>query len=207
VKHRKWTDDEEINEMLNNPTNQTADIAKFDRIMQHRAIEAMNGLHDGLKGVMQTIHRSAGLVVDKADDVSNLVVDKAGEVARKVDDFAIKVDDFAKKVGDVGARVEDASNVQSAQQRKLVLLTWVIALATVVYAAVNIFAALEMRQANSIQRDMVTATNRAANAAIAANEIQRDVVAATNKAAQAAIAANEIQLQALDTPRRTQKHK
>jgi hypothetical protein len=40
---------------------------------------------------------------------------------------------------------------------------------TVVYATVNIFAALEIRQANPIQRDMVTVTNRAENAAVTAN--------------------------------------
>jgi|HubBroStandDraft_1064217.scaffolds.fasta_scaffold02314_9 hypothetical protein len=187
--------------MLNDHTANTGEMAKASRIMQHRTIEAMDGLHDGLKGVMQTIQRAAGLVVQKADDVANLAVQKADEVAKKMDDFASKVDDFAKNVSDVGKKVEDASTVQTAQQRKLVALTVVIMFATVLYVAVNIFAALEMRQANDIQRGMVAATNRAADAAIAANAIQRDMVTATNKAAQAAIAANEIQRQALENPR------
>lgn len=162
--------------MLNDHTANTGEMAKANRIMQHRTIEAMDGLHDGLNGVMQSIQRAAGLVVQKADDVANLVGQKADDVAQKVDDFATKVDDFAKKVGDVGKKVEDASNVQTAQQRKIVVLTVVITVATVVYAAVNIFAASEMRQANAIQRDMVAATNRAAEAAIAANEIQRQAL-------------------------------
>jgi hypothetical protein len=205
MRDRKWTGDEEIDAMLNDHTANTGEMAKASRIMQHRTIEAMNGLHDGLQGVMTTIHRGAGLVVQKADDIAKLAAQKADEVAKKMDDFASKVDDFAKKVGDVGKKVEDASNVQTVQQRKIVVLTVVITVATVVYAAVNIFAASEMRQANAIQRDMVAATNRAAEAAIAANAIQRDMVAATNKAAQAAIAANEIQRQALENPRQTAK--
>src|ERR1035438_4492325 len=169
MKTREWTDDPEINEILNKPTVLTWEIAQFDRIMQHLAIEAMNRLRNGLTGVMETIQRGAGRVVDKADD-------------------------FAKTV-------KDASDVQAAQQGKLVLLTWVIAGATVVYAALNIVTAFEMSQANAIQRDMVAATNKAADAAIAANSIQRDMVAATNKAADAAIAANELQRQALANPR------
>jgi hypothetical protein len=207
MRDRKWTDDDEINALLNDHTANTGEMAKASRIMQHRTIEAMDGLHDGLRGVMQSIQRAAGLVAQKADEVAKLVVQMGDDGAKKVDDFAIRVGDFANKVSDVGKKVEDASSAQAAQQRKLVLLTWVITIATVVYAAVNIFAALEMRQANSIQRDMVMATNKAADAAIAANFIQRDMVAATNKAAQAAIAANEIQLQALENPRPATKKK
>jgi len=192
--------DDDNNALLNDHTANTGEMAKYSRIMQHRTNEAMDGLHDGLKGVMETIHRAAGLVAHKADDAAKLIAQKADDVAKKVDDFAMKV-------GDVGKKVEDASNVQAAQQGKLVLLTWVIAGATVVYAAVNIFAALEMRQANSIQRDMVAVTDKAADAAIAANSIQRDMVTATSKAAQAAITANELQRQALEKPRPEPKQK
>ncbi len=144
MKDRKWTDDDEINALLNDKTANTADIARYGRIMQHRSIEAMNGLHDGLKGVMESIHRGAGLAAQKADE-------------------------FAQKV-------KDASDVQTAQQGKLVLLTWVIAIATAVYVGINAVTVFEMSQANSIQRDMVAATNRAADATIAANELQRQTL-------------------------------
>jgi hypothetical protein len=151
MKSRNWTDDPEIDELLNSGTANTGEMAKFDRIMQHRAIEAMNGLHDGLRGVMQSVQRAAGVAADKTDEVVN--------------------------------KVEAAGRQQARQQRAMVCLTSVLAIATAVYTAINILVAVEMNRANDIQREMVAATNKAADAANVANDIQREALELTRSAA------------------------
>jgi hypothetical protein len=194
MKDRKWTDDEDINEILNAKTAQTDEVHKYSRIMQHRTIEAMNGLYNGLQGVMETIQRAA-------DRLSDNLAEATGTVHRAADQLSGNLTEATKKVDDFTLGVKEASEAQAAQQRKIVFLTWVIAIATVVYAVITGASVYEMAQANTIQRQMAAATNRAADVATAGNLVQHDMVAATAKAADAAIAGNDIQRQALQEDR------
>jgi len=203
MKDRKWTDDEEINAILNAKTAQTDEVHKYSRIMQHRTIEAMNGLHSGLQGVMDTIHRADNLaeatktIHTAADRVSDNLAEATKTIHRAADQLSGNLTEATKKVDDFTRGVKEAGEAQAAQQRKIVFLTWVIATATVVYAIITGASVYEMAQANAIQRQMAAATSRAADVATAGNLIQHDMVAVTAKAADAAIAGNEIQRQAL----------
>ena len=63
---RDWkqiTDDE----ILNFDGPQTAEIARYERIMRRRSIEATRNLRDGLTELMQTLHRSSQLTKEGAD--------------------------------------------------------------------------------------------------------------------------------------------
>jgi hypothetical protein len=208
MRDRKWTDDEEINAILNAKTAQTDEVHKYSRIMQHRTIEAMNGLYIGLQGVMQTIHRAADRLSDNlaeatrtihtaADRVSDNLAEATETLHRAADQLSGNLTEATKKVDDFTRGVKEAGEAQAAQQRKIVFLTWVIAIATVVYAIITGASVYEMAQANAIQLQMAAATNRAADVATAGNLIQHDMVAVTAKAADAAIAGNDIQRQAL----------
>jgi hypothetical protein len=65
---RNWQDitDDEI---LNFDGPQTAEIARYERIMQKRAIDAMLSLKDRLTGLGDTIYRMHQGLKDKADEV------------------------------------------------------------------------------------------------------------------------------------------
>jgi|SRR5579871_239649 len=208
MKDRKWTDDEEINAILNAKTAQTDEVHQYSRIMQHRTIEAMNGLDVGLRGVMATIHRAADRLSDNlaeatrtihtvADQVSDNLAEATQTIRKAADQLSGNLTEATKKVDDFTRGVNEASKTQAAQQGKIVFLTWVIAIATVIYAVITGASVYEMAQGNTIQRQMAAATNKAADVATAGNLIQHDMVAATTKAAAAAIASNDIQLQAL----------
>lgn len=65
----------EVTEILSYEGAETAKIARYERIMQHRTIEAMNGLSnrmdtvvDKLDGVANTIYRTGQLAQDKANE-------------------------------------------------------------------------------------------------------------------------------------------
>jgi hypothetical protein len=66
---RNW-ENISIDTMLNFEGPQTAEIARFDRILRHRTIEATNGLST-------TIYRASQLAQEKADEA----IKKAGEAA------------------------------------------------------------------------------------------------------------------------------
>lgn len=54
--------------LLNYEGAHTGEMARFERIMQHRSTEAMRDLSERLKGVMQTIHRAGQLAQEKANE-------------------------------------------------------------------------------------------------------------------------------------------
>jgi hypothetical protein len=141
-----------IDDILNFDGPQTAEIARYERIMQHRTIEAMNGLSgrldsvvEKLVGVMETIHRVGQLAQEKAD--------QAIQAADK------------------------ASTSQGRQQRAMYVLTGALFACTLFYTIINAWVALEMREGNEIQRMIANAVKEQAAAARESNEIQRHLPA------------------------------
>ena len=55
-------------EILNFDGPQTAEIARYERIMRQRSIDATRSLRDGLSGLMETMHRSSQLSKQGTDE-------------------------------------------------------------------------------------------------------------------------------------------
>ncbi len=68
---KDWRDiaDDEI---LNFEGTQTAIIARFERIMQKKSIDSLQGLRDNLTGLMEAIHRASQGLQAKTDELINL---------------------------------------------------------------------------------------------------------------------------------------
>jgi hypothetical protein len=138
----------DISEILNYEYANTAVMARYERIMQHRTIEAMNGLSgrldsvvNKLVGVMETIHRVGQLAQEKA----NQAILAAG----------------------------NARQAQGRQQRAMYVLTAALVLCTLAYTGINYWVAVEMREGNEIQRLIANAAKEQAAAARESNEIQK----------------------------------
>jgi hypothetical protein len=58
-------------EILNFDGPQTAEIARYERIMRQRSVEATRSLRDGLAGLMETIYRASQLLKERADALLN----------------------------------------------------------------------------------------------------------------------------------------
>jgi len=124
----------EVADILNYEHPDTAVMARYERIMQYRAIEAMNSLTvridravDGLAGVSQTIHR-----------VGQLIDARAAELKSQNDDGA---------------------KAQRRQQNIVIGLTIVIAAATVAYTGITAWAVSIAEEANDIQRRIASQTS------------------------------------------------
>jgi hypothetical protein len=137
-----------IDEILNYQYADTALMARYERIMQHRTIEAMNGLSgrldevvNKLEGVMETIHRVGQLAQDKADK-------------------AILAADTSSKV-------------QIRQQRAMYFLTGALVICTIAYTTINYLVWVDMRAGNDIQLTISGAVKEQAAAARESNNIQR----------------------------------
>jgi hypothetical protein len=72
---KQITDDE----ILDYDDAHTGQVARYERIMQHRSNVEMHNLSRMLQGVMETIHTTAQLVSDKAD----VAMQKYDEAARE----------------------------------------------------------------------------------------------------------------------------
>jgi len=119
-----------IDEILDYEEPVTAVMSRYDRIMQHRTNEAMNGLSNRLDlvveklvGVTETVHRVGQLINSKADEIKT--------------------------------SQEAASRAQGRQQTVLILLTLAIALATIAYTWVTWEFVGVTRQGNEIQRQLL----------------------------------------------------
>jgi hypothetical protein len=120
--------------ILNFEGPQTAEIARFNRILQHRATESMNGLST-------TIYRASQLAADKNDqvisrfDAAVTKVDEAmgkfdetaNAMIAKADDAIAKIDETARaaitKADEAIAKAEQADLSQRKQQMAMTLLT------------------------------------------------------------------------------------
>ncbi len=65
---RDWKDIS-IETVLNNETANTAEMGRYDRILQHRSTEATNGLANRLQGVIETIYNASQLAEKRAEKV------------------------------------------------------------------------------------------------------------------------------------------
>jgi hypothetical protein len=59
-------------EILNFDGSQTAIIARYERIMEHRSTEAVIGLRDKVTGLMETIYRAGQGIQEKTDKLLDL---------------------------------------------------------------------------------------------------------------------------------------
>ena len=124
--HKEITDDE----ILNYEDATTGVMARYERLMQMRsieaqklAIEASKELANKLHGVMETVHRASLALGQRTDAV--LAVYKAASVS------------------------------QRRQQNVVIFLSVVIALATVAYTWVTWTSVLAMREGNAIQQHLL----------------------------------------------------
>lgn len=140
-----------LNDLLDYDRPETAVIARYQRIMQHRTNEAMNGLSNRLdnvilklEGVMTTIHRVGQLAQDKADQAI-----QAAEKAREA---------------------------QGKQQKAMYILTGVLVGCTLVYTLINGLVALEMKDGNVIQKAIADTAKEQVAATRESNEIQKKLL-------------------------------
>lgn len=68
---RDWKDISD-DEVLNFSGPQTAEIARYDRIMQKRSIDAIVGLRDKVSGLMETVFRASQGFQEKSDNLFHL---------------------------------------------------------------------------------------------------------------------------------------
>ena len=59
-------------EILNFDGSQTAIMARYERIMQQRSIDALTGLRDKVTGLMETIYRASQGIQEKTDRLLEL---------------------------------------------------------------------------------------------------------------------------------------
>jgi hypothetical protein len=77
-------DEIKVDEILNYDDAHTGTMSRYDRIMQHRAIEAMNGLSMQLNGVIETIHRTGQLAQEKANEAMQGAREAAAEQRKQL---------------------------------------------------------------------------------------------------------------------------
>jgi hypothetical protein len=145
----------QIDTVLNNETANTAEIARYNRILQHRNSEATTQLAKQMHSVAETIYRA-----------SQLAEDRAAKVIPKIDVAISKADEAIGKAA-------EAASAQRRQQAAMKTLTFALVACTVAYTLINGLVAYEMRQGNAIQAQAAEAAKEQANAARDANDIQR----------------------------------
>jgi hypothetical protein len=144
-----------IDTVLNSETANTAEIGRYNRILQHLSAEATNGLVKQLQGVSQTIYRASQLAEARAE-----------KVIPKMDLAITKADEAIEKAA-------QAATAQARQQRAMKWLTITLVACTVAYTLINAWVGYEMREANTIQAQVAEAAKEQASAARDANDIQR----------------------------------
>ena len=125
---KKYTDIP-IEEILDWEGPDTAKISRYERIMQHRTNEAMNGLSNRLEGVIGKIEDSAQTI----QTASERMIQRA--------DAAI-------------GRADAATAEQRIQQRTTKTLTLALVGCTAVYTLASLFATCQGYKANAIQSRM-----------------------------------------------------
>src|ERR1700722_2723596 len=177
--HDDWRSvtDEQICTFTGSPGN--PETARFERILQVRLTESVGLLSAKLTGLMETIHRSTGRLSDRTaalGDTVTLAADRLGAksdtltqvVSSSSDLLAEKADDLSKvvkssterlseKADELRSSYERIADSQSRQQRAVILLSVVVALATVAYTVITWQSVRAMRASNDIQRQMLDA--------------------------------------------------
>ena len=121
-------------EILNFEGAQTGEMARYERIMQHKTILALNNAKDQLNGLMQTIYRfSQGL--------QDTINSSTKEMKSSTDQLISLYD--------------KVSQDQGKQQKVLVALSIVVSLSTAIYTAITWQSVTAMNEANSIQRQFL----------------------------------------------------
>jgi hypothetical protein len=134
--------------VLDDETANTAEMARYERIMQHRSTQATIGLTD-------TIRRAA----EVAEEKSKILVSKLDIAISKADD-AIN-------------RADAAATAEGRRQTAMTALTLTLVACTLTYTAINGWSAWEMHQGNKIQAQVAATAKDQVSAARDANEIQR----------------------------------
>ncbi len=140
---KHWTEYTE-DELLNSDGQQTADIARYERIMQKHTIDAILGLKDCLTGLSQTI-----------SGVENRVTDLGDNIALMHEGMADKADEAFK-------HYQHESRAREKQQKAIRWLTIMIAASTVLYTLIIGASVWATIQSNHIQQEMLELQEHAA---------------------------------------------
>lgn len=154
--------DIDVTEILDYEGAETAKIARYERIMQHRTIEAMNGLSLRLDGIVTELNDATSnlkVVATQLNGVTQTIY-RVGQLAQEKVDEAIKA-------------AADAGKAQGRQQLAMVGLTVALVLCTGVYTWLNYSVLNEMRKGNDIQAAVAVAAKEQAAAAREANELAK----------------------------------
>jgi hypothetical protein len=133
-------------EILNFSDAQTGVIARYERIMQKRSIDAVTSLRDKLTGLMETIYRASQGLQEKADE----------------------------KIRELSAIYERTSKSQSRQQVVLIALSIVVAASTAAYTWITWESVAAMRESNDIQRQLLELQKTHPVSQTAPNSIEKD---------------------------------
>ena len=138
-----------IEKILNYEGAHTGEMNRLDRIMQHRTIEAMNGLSKRLDGVVEKL---VGLME---------TIYRVGQLGKEKGEDAIKA-------------VNAANASQEKQQRAMKWLTAALVVCTVVYTIINGCVAIEMRDGNKIQRVIADAAKQQSDKALPNAQVRQN---------------------------------
>jgi hypothetical protein len=126
----------DVDEILNYGEAHTGKMAQYERIMQHRMIKSVDILSDKLIGVMETIHKAHQGLKEKADELQK---------------------NYEKISKDQIESYKKISQSQSNLQKRIILLTVIIAISTVFYTGITAWSVLMMKKSNQIQSATVEA--------------------------------------------------
>jgi hypothetical protein len=140
---KHWTEYTE-DELLNFDGPQTAEIARYDRIMQKHGIDSMHGLKDRLAGLSETL-----------TDVGTRLTDLGDNITLMHEGLTEKADEASKLY-------QRELQAQEKQQKAIRWLTIMIAASIVLYILITGASVWATIQSNHIQREMLEFQEHAA---------------------------------------------
>jgi hypothetical protein len=141
---KDYTDDE----LLNFDDPQTAEIARYDRIMQKHANDAMLGLKGSLAGLSETMDKQADAVISPIRDLK-------GSLETLGDCMSLMHEGLTDKADEAFKRYEREARARAQQQKAVRWLTYVIAASTVAYTLITGASVWATFQSNHIRKEML----------------------------------------------------
>jgi hypothetical protein len=151
----KITDDQ-ICSFTGVPAN--PETARYERILQVR-------LRQKLTGLIEQIHRSTQLISERTDGLKEVMQSSTENLSKKVEGlvnaFQSSTEVLSKKTDELKSTYEKIANSQGRQQFALILLSLVVAAATVLYTWITWKQVEATRTSNAIQQQMLSAQREA----------------------------------------------
>ena len=151
---REWerVTDDQICSFTGSPDN--PETARYERILQVR-------LRQKLTGLIEQIHSSTQVISERTDGLKEVIQSSSDKLSKKVEGLESAVQSstevLSEKTDELKSTYEKIANSQGRQQVALILLSVVVAAATVLYTWITWKQVEATRASNEIQRQMLSA--------------------------------------------------